>query len=66
MNTLEHFLDKVGLTKVFSFLKTNIDKTNQTVQDIRTETDIYVIDVDYSQIAFDTTEVYTKVLEGGN
>lgn len=54
----KQFLDITGLTCFLEQLR-NIFVTPEEVAQVVDETDCYVTNVDYSQIAFDTSEIVT-------
>ena len=56
---VKEFLDLTGVSTFLTYLK-NIFATKAAVQEVKTNTDIYVTEVDYSQIAFDTSEIVSK------
>lgn len=65
----KQFLDQIGLEFLLNKLKeklatkTAVQEAKDAAQTVKDDTDMYVTEVDYSQIQFDTTESYEKVLE---
>lgn len=55
------YLNLEGLAYFFNKCKA-LFATSQSVADFKADTDMYVTDVDYSEIAFDTKEFYTELL----
>lgn len=52
------FLDSIGIKTLLNKLKT-IFATKKSVNTLKEETDIYVTDVDYTEVAFETSEIVT-------
>lgn len=59
---MKEFLDIIGLSTFLDQLKL-LFATKTAVETIETDTNLYVIDVDYSQISFPTSESYEEVLK---
>ncbi len=55
----KQFLDTTGLATFYTQLK-GLFATKNAVSEVKTNTDDYVLNIDYSQIAFDTTEIVTE------
>ena len=55
------FLNLTGLATLLSQLKQKFATTSE-IEAVETDTDTYVTNVDYSQIAFDTKEHYEETL----
>lgn len=58
----KQFLNYKGLECLLDKLKEKL-ATKAAVQAVKDDTDMYVTEVDYSQIQFETSESYEKVLE---
>lgn len=56
-----NYLNLDGLKYFYEKCK-SVFATSQSVTDFKNKTDMYVIDVDYTPIAFDTTQSYTELL----
>jgi flavoprotein len=62
MSAEKQFLNYAGLSTLLNKLKEKL-ATKAAVQAVKNDTDMYVTDVDYSQIQFDTSESYETILE---
>lgn len=65
---VKKYLDYTGLTTLCQALygilatKSAVQGVNDAVDTLKSDTDMYVTEIDYSQIQFSTTESYKDVL----
>ncbi len=52
------FLDKIGLSTLLTCLK-ELFATQEAVADVNSDTNTYLLNVDYSALEFDTSEIVT-------
>ena len=56
------FLDLTGLTQFYNKCK-EVFATTETVENFKAETDLYVTEVDYTPVEFNTKQSYTELLD---